>query len=272
MLATVSNAVGTSSNTGITLYELWSLFFSGFAIFISIIIPLIQFLYKKYKRLKITIIPFERTALALSFSDVGSYIRLSFCIECRNQDTTVKKVIAQVVRKSDRQTCSFEWFAFDSVYINWFGSNASNRINSMSYARPYKIKADTLEPFIIEFSGNGFDDLKRFCIERNKQLQLFRQFSGGEFKSPEDVRNKFKEWNQLEYTNMINKLSQYFFWEPDEYTITIKILHDLGKTDMSTFSFILKPDETDSLKRNFEYAIFNGVVPMQSNIINKTLS
>ena len=103
LLATVSNANSITSTSGISPYECWSLLLSALAIFISIAIPVTQFLVKKFKRLKISIIPFEQTAITLLFNESGAYIKLLMCLECKNQDTTIKKIrkrfiIGRIVR------------------------------------------------------------------------------------------------------------------------------------------------------------------------------
>lgn len=276
LLATVSNADNFLSSTTTTPYEWWSLIIAALAVFLSIAIPVTQFLIKKFKRLKISIIPFEQTALTMLFNESGSYIKLLICLECKNQDTTIKKIHVNIIRDCDNQSCALEWSTLESIYVNWFGANTSNRINSVSYARPFKIKADTLEPFIIEFSGNGSIALKDFCIKRNKQLQRFIQFSNQKFETPDDVCKKYKAVSS-EYTEMVSELSEYFFWKAGTYTIKIDILHDLNKTTSSKFSFVLSDDESKLLEKNIDSTIFgrlyeNTPIPMIFNVVNKPLS
>ena len=108
-------------------------------------------LYKKTKRLKLSIIPFENNPLSLLFNESGCYFKLMFCIQCENQDTTITSIEVTLKRQSDTWEKTYKWSSLDSIYLNWFGNNTANRINSATYARPYKIKENTLEPFIIEF-------------------------------------------------------------------------------------------------------------------------
>lgn len=275
LLATVSNANSITSTSGISPYECWSLLLSALAIFISIAIPVTQFLVKKFKRLKISIIPFEQTAITLLFNESGAYIKLLMCLECKNQDTTIKKIHVNITRNSDKESCNFEWSTLESIYVNWFGANVSNRINSISYARPFKIGADTLEPLIVEFSGNGSIALKDFCHNRNLQLQRFMQFSGEQFQSVDDVCKKYKA-ESSEYPDLVSELSKYFFWKAGDYTLTISILHDLAKTTSSTFTFNLNAKESELLQRNIDSTIFGRLyestpTPMVFNVINKPL-
>lgn len=276
LLVSISDTDSILSTTEISSYEWWSLFIAAFAVFLSIAIPVIQFLIKKCKRLKICIIPFEQTALTLLFNESGSYIKLFICLECRNQDTTIKKVHVNIVRNSDNQSCSFEWSTLESIYVNWLGANISNRINSVSYARPFKINANTLEPFIIEFCGNGSASLKDFCSNRNQQLQRFIQFSGEEFKTPDDICKKYKSTSP-EYAKHVSELAKYFFWETGAYTITIDVLHDLGKKTSSKFTFRIENNESELLRKNIDSTIFcrlyeNTPAPAFFNVVNKPLS
>lgn len=276
LLATISSMINFSFSQPITAYELCSLILAALAILISIAIPFIQFLSKKIKRLKISIIPFEQTALTMLFNESGSYIKLSICIECKNKDTTIKKIHAKISRNSDNQTCDFEWSTLESIYINWFGINTSNRINSVSFARPFKIKANSLEPFIIEFSGNGVCHLKEFWKNRNQQLQRFMQFSGEKFENVDDICKKYKITSP-EYSEMVSELSKYFFWQAGTYTITIDVLHDLNKTTSSRYSFTINNAESELLQRNIDFTIFCRLyeansIPTNFNVINKSLS
>ena len=53
-------------------------------------------------------------------------------------------------------------------------NNSANRLNSATYARPYKIKENTLEPFIIEFSAQ--DDASKLNSECNDNETSLSQF------------------------------------------------------------------------------------------------
>lgn len=149
-------------------------------------------------------------------------------------------------------------------------------INSVSYARPFKINANTLEPFIIEFSGNGSACLKDFCSSRNQHLQRFIQFSGEKFESYDDICKKYKSISP-EYAKQVSELAAYFFWEPGAYTIAIDVLHDLGKKTCSKFTFCLEENESELLRKNIDSTIFcrlyeNTPTPAFFNVINKPLS
>ena len=145
-----STIIQNTTNSAMSSYEKYSLIISIIAIAISIGVPLLQWLYKKTKRLKLSIIPFENNPLSL-FNESGCYFKLMFCIQCENQDTTITSIEVTLKRQSDTWEKTYKWSSLDSIYLNWFGNNTANRINSATYARPYKIKENTLEPFIIEF-------------------------------------------------------------------------------------------------------------------------
>ena len=249
VLATSSDALNNSSY--MTTYEVWSLVIAILAIIISIAIPLVQFLYHKNKQLKLNIIPFEQTPLTLLFGNTGSYIKLRFCLECKNQDTTIKKIHAIVTRHSDSKRCEFDWFSFDSIFINWFGNSMTNRLNSMSLARPFKIKADSLEPLIIEFAGNGIEGLRDFCTKSTQLTQNFLHTNNEQFQNIADMCNKYKTMTP-DYENLESTLAKYFFWKSDTYSIQIDILHDLGNITTKTFEFSLTPEDEFNLRKNID--------------------
>ena len=63
-----SNIIQNTTNSAMSSYEKYSLLISIIAIVISIGVPLLQWIYKKAKRLKLSIIPFENNPLSLLFN------------------------------------------------------------------------------------------------------------------------------------------------------------------------------------------------------------
>ena len=65
-----STIIQNTTNSAMSSYEKYSLIISIIAIAISIGVPLLQWLYKKTKRLKLSIIPFENNPLSLLFNEL----------------------------------------------------------------------------------------------------------------------------------------------------------------------------------------------------------
>lgn len=236
-------------------YEKWSLVVSILAIIISITVPLIQYMCKRIKRLHLDLIPFANNGITIFFNESGSYFRASFCIRCQNQDTTISNINATITRSD---TCSkvFEWSYFDSIYVNWLGTNTNNRINSVSCARPYKIKADTLEPFIIEFSNDENKNSNRICTKRDSMLSRFIQFSTP-IENINQLHQTFKA--SQNYTELINDYNQLFFWDAGQYCLQFDITHDVNKISSSMFHFNISNEESQKLKENSEQTVFCSV-------------
>lgn len=261
-----SNIVQNSTTLAMSTYEKYSLYISIIAIIISIVVPLVQWIYKKTKKLKLSVIPFENNPLSLLFNESGSYFKLMFCIQCENQDTTITSIDVKLSRQSDIWEKTYKWSTFDSIYINWFGNNSANRINSATYARPYKIKADTLEPFIIEFSNqNDAIELLSKCDSNTDKLSQFIQFNPkykiNSCKNVEElnqtiasIKNAYKQ--KPEYSSMQKSLQKYFYWKADIYFLNLSVHYGVGKCKQYCFKFEISEEDSNSFSRNYEEISF----------------
>lgn len=245
-----------------TSYEKATLICSTIAILLSVFIPLFQYFIKRMKRLKISIIPFETNSLNLLFNESGSYFKFSFCIECQNKPTTISSIHAKIIRKTDNVEKLYSWSSFESVYINWFGYNSANRINSVSYARPYKINPDTLEPFIIEFSNTDILDLQKLCHDRDQRLLRYAQYGEKQFSSINDLHNSYITTN--EYHELCSSFKDYLFWTPSDYKLTVEIFHDVSKKETFEYNFSISEKDHALFCKNPESIIFNQLY-RQSN-------
>ena len=258
-----------------SFYEKATLICSAFAIILSIFIPLLQFAFKKMKRLKISIVPFETNSLNLLFNESGSYFKFSFCIACQNKPTTISSMHAKIIKKSDNSEKIFNWSSFESVYINWFGNNSANRINSVSYARPYKINADILEPFIIEFSNTDFIDLRKLCDDRDQKLLRYVQFGEKQFTTLNDLHKSYVTLD--EYHTLCDAYKDYLFWTPDDYELILNLNHDIKKKKVFKYKFSINENDYSLLCKNQDSIIFGQLYkqanqsPLPFNTILKSL-
>lgn len=237
-----------------SLYQKASLICSAIAILLSILIPLAQYLFKLAKRRKLSIIPFSSDSLTLLFNESGSYFKLSFCIECQNKNSTISSICAKIIRKSDKLEKTYTWSCFESVYINWFGQNSDNRINSVSYARPCKLSADTLEPFIVEFSNSDTKELRELCSTRDKNLLRYVQFGDKTFTSLDDFHKFYI--TRDEYHELCGSYKNYLYWFPGEYELIIELHHDVRKKKSFSFNFSVTENEYKSFCKNTDSIIF----------------
>lgn len=234
-----------------TLYEKYTLVISIAAILVSVLLPLIQYISKKMKRLQLTPLLFDQLPLTLLYNESGSYIKLRFSLECKNKDCTIKSMKVNIRRKSDNQILQLRWSTMESVYINWFGANVGNRINSVSLVRPTKISADTLEPLIVEFSQNDVQAMQSLCSERDRILQeIFTTVH------PENIETfSLAIQDSKEIESLSNQISIHNFWFAGEYVLELEIYHDAGKCTTNTFSFAVEHEMEERLRQNTRMVI-----------------
>lgn len=249
-----------------TLYEKLTLICSGIAILLSILIPLFQFIIKliikQARSLKLSIIPFETNSLSLFFNESGSYFKFSFCIECLNKPSTISSIKARIIKKEDKTEKSFTWSSFEPVIVNWFGYDSSNRINSVSYARPYRINPGSLEPFIIEFSNSDSSELQKICFDRNQKLQRYLCFNNKQFNSIYDCHNSYIELD--EYQELSDSFKRFLFWTPSDYELTMDVFHDIQVKETYKYTFSVSEEDYTLLCKNIESIIFSQLYK-QSN-------
>ena len=264
-----------NTQNSMSFYEKWSLIIAGAALILSICIPIFQYLYHKYKKTKLSIVPFESTPLILMFNESGCYFKLKFCIQCEHQDATISTIHATITRKSDNFEREYEWSTLESIYLNWLGNNTSNNINSVSYARPYKLKADTLEPFIVEFSNeNDSKELESIVYDNLTSLNQFIRYKPDyDFKTATDIesfnklftkiRNDFKK--DLSFKTTYKAFEEHFYWEPDTYYLNLYLYYDTGNLKTFRFEFIISEDDSKKLLQNYDSIIF-GKFEKQYNL------
>lgn len=258
-----------------SFYEKATLLCSAIAILLSILIPLIQFIISRSKRLKLSIIPFENNSLYLLYNESGSYFKFSFCVSCQNRPTTISSIQAKILRKSDGKEKLFNWSTLESIYINWFGINSANRINSVSYARPCKINADTLEPFIVEFTNTDTEHLQELCSARDQQLLRYVTFSEKQMNSVDDLRKTYTALD--EYRQLCKDYNCFLFWLPGEYELSLTLKHDVKKKKIVKYNFSISESEYSQICKNEESIIFGQLYkqsnqqPLPFNSIPKTL-
>jgi len=243
----------------------------------GIIIPVARyFIQKYYLRAKITVIPFSKTTFLYNAS--GSYVKMKFSLDCRNQDVVVNniKVSLSTNRKTGKsETLSLDWDNFEPVAFTWVGSSMSNSINSMAFARPVKVAKNAVEPFIVEFANinqDAVNDLsalreKRrnsiYAVHDAKQKEASQENNWFDWRLSEVVVDTFRK--TAEYTELQNDYIKYFFWEIGEYSIELTI--NYNDNQVLTERYVVTIDSTDEAKmrENVDSIIF-GTYKSEQNL------
>ncbi len=239
-----------------TEYEKLSIIISAFAVLFSVLIPLSQFVYKKYwRRLKLNILPFDK--LTLLFNESGSYLKIKFAIDCLNQSVTVKNIKATVTKTSNNETNIFNWLFFESVQMNFVtGTYTPNTIFSTQYATPVRYPADTLNPLIVEFANidNKINsDLAEMKKKKDIAIQEACSRETGVF-DYSSFCDRFKQ--DSKYLSIYNGYSECFLWKEGVYDVKITVTYDNNKLYTKSFTFQINKEEEEILKKNIEEVIF----------------
>lgn len=243
----------------------------------GIIIPLVRYIVQKYYlKAKITVIPFGKTTFLYNTS--GSYIKMKFSIDCRNQDIIVNSIKVKITanRKIGKsETLYLDWENFEPISYTWIGSSASNSVNTMALARPIKILKNSIEPFIIEFANNNQDAANDLSVLRErrksainaaheaKQKESNTENNWFDFKLPEKVVDSFR--TQDDYTQLKNAFDKYFFWEEGHYTLELIIDYNNGNKISELYEVSVDSSDEAKTRENVD-SIILGVYKMEQNL------
>lgn len=246
-----------------TTYELIAIILS----ILALVIPALKWLYDKFiKRLKIDFLP--SGMITLLHNKSGSYLTLGGVYEAKNKATTVKKISAKVIRKSDNATLSLMWSTFPSPV---FRSVAGNYETTFETAHPFKVDADTLAPAFVEFSnassniGEVSDGILRPVV--NASAAILSQTNIAVLAADTAIKS-LSEYNAAKLA-----LNDFFFWKADTYELVLTTVHSKGTFDKK-YVFHLSADESSSLRGNIDNLLVIHVanhfrLPLQMESVRK---
>ncbi|MCL2406624.1 MAG: hypothetical protein FWC95_01710 [Defluviitaleaceae bacterium] len=243
----------------------------------GIIIPLVRYIIEKYfRKAKVTVIPFGKTTFLYNTS--GSYIKMKFSLDCRNQDIVVNNIKVKITtnRKTGKtETLYLDWENFEPVAFTWVGYSMANSINSSALARPVKIAKNSVEPFIVEFANNNQEaanDLSALREKRKGALNSFHDAKTKEaseennwfnFRVPEVVVESFREMD--DYAKFASEYEKYFFWEVGSYLIELVIDYDDNQKNEKQFTVEIDSTDEAKMKENID-AIILGTYKAEQNL------
>lgn len=235
-------------------YETASLWMSGIAILLSIVIPVIQVAYKRFRKPNLRILPFEHQALKLYFNNSLNSIGINFSIACDKAPCIVGSIRATVVRKSDNKRMNFRWSLLEPVWINWanVGSNTAS-LNSASLARPLRLSADSLEPLSVSFEAVDRGSIQHITSAKDA---LYLKNPSDSF--PYEHYAKYIR-NDPDYRQLCTDIEQELFWVKGGYRLEIDITYDTKGIAHEEYNFELSDDQERFLRCNIDHiAICDG--------------
>ena len=228
-------------------YETITTVLSIIAICVSILIPFVQWVYKKW--IATAIVKFYPTGQAtLFFNQSGSYIRINGVIESERSSTTIKKMSIVLTRKRDDRKLNLTWSYLISP------DNASmlgNYVQSTEAAHPFRVEADSVACAFVEYSdptdSSGIK-IRRICsdlipsLTQIAQNHTFDEAKSAFYKSPE-------------YMDAKNSLLSDFFWEIGKYSVDVAVEYGKQKTRTFSYEFTVTEQNSMDLRNNIDESL-----------------
>ena len=208
-------------------YETVTTVLSIIAILLSLLIPLAQWVCKKW--IMTAKVKFYTTGQAtLFFNQSGSYIRLNGVLESERSAATIKKLSLVITRRRDDHKLNLAWSYFISP-VNQ--SMLGNYVQTTEAAHPFRVEADSVVCAFVEYSdpcdSSGIK-IRKKCSDLIPVIQ--QAISGHSYDEALALFCKSPE-----YLDAKNTLLSDFFWEIGKYSVAVNV--EYGKKMIKTFSY-----------------------------------
>ena len=232
-------------------YETISTVLSIIAIFLSVIIPFVQWAWKKWiMTVKVKFYPTGQAMLF--FNQSGSYIRFNGVIESENSAATIKKLSLVIMRKRDERKLNLSWSCFISpVNQNMLG----NFVQTTESAHPFRVEADSVACAFVEYSDSSDSSgkkIRRICSDLLPSIQRIVTVH------PYDEALALLR-NSPEYIDAKNNLLSDFFWEIGEYTVVVSVKYGKEKTKSFTYEFVVTEQDSIELRSNIDESLISNI-------------
>ena len=234
-----------------TKYETVATVVSIIAVSLSVLIPLIQWAWRKWiMKSKVTFIPLEQATLF--FNQSGSYIRFNGVIESEKKATTIRNLKLVLTRKRDDQKLNLVWQLLISP-INQ--SLLGNYVQTTEQAHPFRVEADSIACAFIEYSDPSDSSgakIRRICSDLVPLIQ--QVVPGHTYDEALSLYSKSSEY--LEAKNLfLNEL----FWEIGKYNVDIMIEYGKKNTICYSYEFSITEQDYLNLRENVDETLIAGL-------------
>ena len=208
-------------------YETITTVLSIIAICVSILIPFVQWVYKKW--IATAIVKFYPTGQAtLFFNQSGSYIRINGVIESERSSTTIKKMSIVLTRKRDDRKLNLTWsYLISPVNASMLG----NYVQSTEAAHPFRVEADSVACAFVEYSDPSDSSgikIRKICSDLMPSLTQAAQNH-----TYDEAISVFCKSH--EYIDAKSSMLSDFFWEIGKYAVDVVV--EYGSQNKRTFSY-----------------------------------
>ena len=181
--------------------------------------------------MKITIQPFGKKVFF--FDSYGSYMQMSFTIQCDNSDMTITKMRLKANKKKSNQELHMIWGYLIPINSNFVDYNSLGK-----RAHPLKISKDGIEPFTINFYATD-----------NKGSEFHQEVE--KYRDKAQHVNVNEESVALEFATEFDRFArERFFWEASAYELDLEVLYNNGKSYIQKSNFVLSEDNEKLLLSN----------------------
>lgn len=230
-----------------TKYETISTIISIIAIVLSILIPLVQWVWKRcIITAKVKYYPTGQATLF--FNQSGSYIRLNGVLESERKAATIKKLSIVLTRKRDDRKLNLIWSTFISP-VNQ--SMLGNYVQTTEAAHPFRVEADSVACAFVEYgdpSDSSGKKIRKICSDLVPLLMQIAQ--NHPYDEALAVLSKTPE-----YIDAKNSVLSDFYWEIGKYAVDVSVEYDKRKTKTFSFDFTVSEQDYNDLRNNIEESL-----------------
>lgn len=227
-----------------TKYEIISTVISIIAIVLTILIPLLQWIWKKWiVTAKVKYYPTGKANLF--FNQSGAYMRINGIVESERKATTIKKIKIIVTRKRDERKLNLIWsYLISPVTSNMLG----NYIQTLEEAHPFRVEADSVSCVFVEysdFSDSSGIKIRNICENLASEMQEINQEP-----NYNQALNRFL--TSASYIGAKSQITNDYFWEIGKYSVDIVV--EYGKKNVKSFPYEFSVSEQNyfELQKNID--------------------
>ena len=228
-------------------YETITTILSIIAISLSILIPIVQWAWKKWiMTAKVQYYPTGQATLF--FNQSGSYIQLYGVLESKRKAATIRKLDLVISRKRDDRKLNLVWsYLISPINQKMLG----NYVQTMEAAHPYRVEADSVACAFVEYSDPSDSSgikIRRIC--ENLAPLILQIVEGHTYEEALATFSKTPE-----YTDAKNNLLGDFYWEIGKYSADITVSYDKQKTKTFSYEFTVSEQNSMELRNNIDESL-----------------
>ena len=228
-------------------YETISTILSIIAIALSILIPFVQWVWKKWiVNAKVNYYPTGQATLF--FNQSGSYIRFNGILESQRKAATIKKMSLVLTRKRDDRKLNLAWsFLISPVNQSMLG----NYVQTMEAAHPFRVEADSIACAFVEYSDPSDSPgkkIRKICSDLSSSMLHISQNL-----SFDEALSAFSK--SPEYIDAKNNILSDFYWEIGKYTVDVSVDYNNRKTKSFSFDITVSEQDYTDLRNNIDESL-----------------